>query len=177
MLVRLALPAEVLALAGLEERLWRETYEGLIPSPHLEQYLAEAFGPAQQAAELADPACRTLVLAKGEGLLGYACLRAGGPAAADIRLPFGDPLEVARFYVDRVLHGTGAARALMAEVLAQAAREGRGGAWLQVWDQNPRAIRFYAKAGFRDVGETLFPVGPLSYRDRLLARGLGPSAP
>jgi len=167
--IRTAHPADAQDLSLLGERLWRETYEGLIPASDLEQYLAETFGPAQQAAELADPACRTLVLAEGGTLLGYAWLRAKGPA---VEVPFERPLEVARFYVDRALHGTGTAQSLMAALLAHAASADHDGVWLQVWEQNPQAIRFYAKAGFRDVGDTVFLVGSLTYRDRLLVHRL-----
>jgi ribosomal protein S18 acetylase RimI-like enzyme len=77
---------------------------------------------------------------------------------------------VARFYVDRSLHGTGAAQALMMAVLAHAASAGQDAVWLQVWEQNPRAIRFYARAGFTDVGGTIFLVGSSSYRDRVLVQ-------
>jgi len=169
MLIRPALLADARDLASLGERLWRETYEGLIPPPDLEGYVAEAFGPERQGEALADPAGRTLVLAEGGSLLGYAWLRAGGPAAG---VPFENPLEVARFYVDRTLHGTGAAQSLMAAVLAHGAAAGHDGVWLQVWEENPRALRFYARAGFRDVGQTVFLVEALSYRDRLLVQDL-----
>lgn len=169
MLIRPALPADVQNLAVLGERLWRETYEGLIPSLDLEQYLAQTFGPSQQAAELADPACRTLVLTEGDDLLGYAWLRAQAP---EVEVRFENPLEVARFYMDRSLHGRGAARSLMQAVLAHAASAGHDGVWLQVWEENPRALRFYAKAGFTDIGATVFPVGSLTYRDRLLVHRL-----
>ncbi len=169
MVIRPALPADAQDLAILGERLWRDTYEGLIPSSDLEQYLVEAFGPDRQAAELADPACRTLVLDEGGTLLGYAWLRAKGPA---VEVPFERPLEVARFYVDRALHGTGTAQSLMAALLAHAASADHDGVWLQVWEQNPQAIRFYAKAGFTDAGATVFLVGSLTYRDRLLVHRL-----
>jgi ribosomal protein S18 acetylase RimI-like enzyme len=60
----------------------------------------------------------------------------------------------------------------MQAVLAHASTAGHDGVWLQVWEENPRALRFYAKAGFTEVGETIFLVGSLSYRDRLLAHRL-----
>ncbi len=172
MLIRTALPADAQNLALLGERLWRATYTGLIPETSLEPYLAATFGPVQQAGELADPACTTLVIEGGDTFLGYAWLRAGGPEVEDASCPFARPLEVARFYVDRSRHGTGAAQALMAAVFAYAAAAGHDGVWLQVWEQNPRAIRFYAKAGFMDAGGTTFHVGDQAYRDRLLVHAL-----
>ncbi|WP_243316521.1 GNAT family N-acetyltransferase [Geothrix paludis] len=172
MLIRIALPSEAPALAALGERLWRETYTGLIPASNLELHLAETFGPRQQAEELADPACRTLVIVEGNALLGYTLLQARGPEEGRASFHFVNPLEVARFYVDASLHGRGAAQALMAAALDHAASAGHDGVWLQVWEQNPRAIRFYAKAGFQDVGEATFRVGEQVDRDRVLVHNL-----
>lgn len=172
MLIRPALSTEAQDLAVLGRRLWRETYTGLIPESNLAMHLADTFGTVQQAAELADPACRTLVLEHDGALLGYTLLRAGGPDPEPPAFHFVKPLEVARFYVDASLHGQGAAQALMAAVLEQASAAGHDGVWLQVWERNGRAIRFYAKAGFADAGEATFRVGEQVDRDRLLVHGL-----
>ena len=172
MLIRPALLSEARDLAVLGERLWRETYAGLIPEPNLALHLAGTFGPSQQAAELADPTCRTLVVDADETLAGYALLKAHAPEPARPGFHFVKPLEVARFYVDRSLHGTGTAQRLMRAVQDYAAATGHDGVWLQVWEQNPRAIRFYAKAGFMDGGEATFRVGEQVDRDRLLVHDL-----
>ncbi|WP_243287894.1 GNAT family N-acetyltransferase [Geothrix terrae] len=172
MLIRIALPSEALALAALGERLWRATYTGLIPASNLELHLAETFGPRQQAAELADPACRALVIEFDGVLTGYTLLKAHAPDLAHPGFRFVNPLEVARFYVEASLHGRGAAQALMTAALDHATSAGHDGVWLQVWEKNPRAIRFYAKAGFQDVGEATFRVGEQVDRDRLLVHNL-----
>ncbi|HJU83286.1 MAG TPA: GNAT family N-acetyltransferase [Holophagaceae bacterium] len=172
MLIRTALPVDAQDLVVLGRRLWREAYEGLIPESNLALHLAETFGSRQQAAELADPACRTLVIERDGALAGYALLKAHAPNPAHPGFHFVNPLEVARFYVDASLHGRGAARALMTAALDHAAAAGHDGVWLQVWEQNPRAIRFYAKAGFRDVGEATFRVGEQVDRDRVLVHNL-----
>ncbi len=172
MRIRPALPEETQALASLGRRLWRETYAGLIPDSNLELHLAETFGPAQQAAELADPACTILVIDGDVGLLGYALLRACGPEIGKDWFHFARPLEVARFYMDRSLHGSGAAQALMTAALSHAVKAGHDGVWLQVWEQNPRAIRFYAKAGFTDAGDATFRIGEQVDRDRVLVHTL-----
>ncbi len=169
-MLRPALLADAQELTLLGERLWRETYTGLIPASNLERHLTQTFGPSQQTVELSDPACLTLVVEEGGVLLGYAMLRAGAPPAGHAAACFGSPLEIARFYVDPSLHGTGAAQTLMAAVLGHAATAGHDGVWLQVWEQNPRGIRFYAKAGFTDAGETTFRVGDQIDRDRLMVR-------
>ena len=172
MRIRPALPPDAPALAALGERLWRSTYTGLIPAANLSLHLAGTFGLHQQAAELADPACLTLVLEEDGDLLGYALLRTGGPEQGTGSFHFVRPLEVARFYVDGSLHGRGAAQELMAAVLDHAQAAGHDGVWLQVWEQNPRAIRFYARAGFADAGEATFRVGEQVDRDRMLVQAL-----
>ena len=172
MRIRPALPSDAQNLAVLGERLWRETYTGLIPEANLERHLAETFGQEQQRAELNDPDCRTLVMEEGAAFVGYALLRPHGPASEDGSCRFVKPLEVVRFYVDRSRHGSGAAQQLMNAVLTLAAADGHDGLWLQVWEQNPRAIRFYAKAGFRDMGGATFRVGHQVDRDRLLVHAL-----
>jgi GNAT superfamily N-acetyltransferase len=172
MLIRHALPADAHAFAALAERLWRGTYTDLIPAPDLEAHLEEAFGPAQQAAELADSAWRTLLLEGGGELLGYAQLRTHGPVPGTPSMAFTKPLEIARFYLAPATHGTGAARELMEAVLAEAADAGHDGAWLQVWERNARARRFYAKLGFTPVGTTDFRVGSRVYHDLVLVHGL-----
>lgn len=172
MLTRPALPTDAPVLAVLGERLWRDTYAGLIPDSNLELHLAKTFGPVQQAAELADPANLMLVIEVGEALRGYALLRAHGPEQPNPSCAFTRPLEVVRFYVDKSLHGTGAAQALMTVVLSWAASAGHDGVWLQVWEQNPRAIRFYAKAGFMDAGDASYRIGEQVDRDRFLVHAL-----
>jgi GNAT superfamily N-acetyltransferase len=171
-LIRPALPVDAQALALLGERLWRETYAGLIPAANIDLHLAETFGQPQQRAELADPANTTLVIDAGGRLLGYALLRAHAPESEQPPFHFERPLEVARFYVDRPVHGSGAAQQLMAGVLSYAATAGHDGVWLQVWEQNPRAIRFYAKAGFTDAGDATFRIGEQVDRDRVLVHTL-----
>lgn len=44
--------------------------------------------------------------------------------------------------------------------------------WLGVWEENPRGIAFYRKAGFREVGRFLFHVGDDPQRDLIMVRDL-----
>jgi len=167
MTIRPLLPSEAPALTALAARLFRATYAGLIPEGPLEAHVAEAFTPAAQAAELAAPGAAVLVAeARGE-LVAYAQLR---PAPCPV--PGTATLEVARFYLDAAHHGTGLATRLMAACAAWGRARGHAGIWLQAWEENPRALRFYAKEGFQDQGATTFAVGELVYRDRVLARPL-----
>ncbi len=61
----------------------------------------------------------------------------------------------------------------MAAVADAARVSGARTLWLGVWEHNPRAIAFYRKCGFEDVGTQVFVLGADHQRDLVLARPLG----
>jgi ribosomal protein S18 acetylase RimI-like enzyme len=44
--------------------------------------------------------------------------------------------------------------------------------WLGVYENNFRAVRFYARWGFLDIGTHIFQFGPEAQVDRVMARTL-----
>ena len=54
----------------------------------------------------------------------------------------------------------------------EAAIRGAQTLWLGVWERNPRALAFYGKCGFVDVGEHVFLFGTDPQTDRVMARAL-----
>ncbi|MCC6781841.1 MAG: GNAT family N-acetyltransferase, partial [Planctomycetes bacterium] len=54
---------------------------------------------------------------------------------------------------------------LMDAALAHARAGGHDGVWLQVWEHNARARRFYEKCGFVAVGISTFLFGAITERD------------
>ena len=79
-------------------------------------------------------------------------------------------MEIQRFYVDHAWHGQGVARQLMAACVATARARGGATVWLGVWERNARAIRFYTKHGFTDVGTHDFLLGSDRQTDRVMSR-------
>lgn len=131
-------------------------------------------GDAQQGRELSDPNYVTLLIEDGAQLVAYAQLRQHPPPPC---VDADAPVELYRFYVDRAWHGQGVAQQLMAGV-HDAARAAQGGTlWLSVWEQNARAIAFYSKCGYRDVGSADFFVGPDRQTDRILVVEVADPAP
>ena len=56
----------------------------------------------------------------------------------------------------------------MAAVYEAARTAGARQLWLGVWERNARAIRFYAKWGFTDVGRHDFVLGTDRQTDRVM---------
>jgi GNAT superfamily N-acetyltransferase len=170
--IRPALLSEAPALAELAARLFRTTYADQIPLHDMETYIASTFTAEGQVRAIAAEGAAVLVAAEGADLMAYAQLRTGPPPLA--RADSG-ALEIARFYLDPLLHGTGFSSTLMAACLDWARQRGQELVWLQVWEVNRRALGFYAKEGFKDAGQATFQVGNILYRDRVLMRRLDPS--
>ena len=167
--VRPAGPADAAWLAALAERTFRETYTVHNTPENMERYVAGHFGQAIQAAELQNPAM-TIIVAEVDGRpAGYAQLLRSAPPPA-VTTPA--PLEVLRFYVDRPWHGQGVAQALMAATVEAARTAGARTLWLGVWERNERAIAFYRKSGFAEVGTQTFVLGTDHQRDFVLAHPL-----
>lgn len=166
--------ADAAALAVFGERMFLDTFGPSNDPAHIRAYLDEAFGLAQQSAELADPDTTILLATVDDALVAYAQLRRG-PAPACVA--HNGAIELQRFYLDRRAHGSGLASTLMEEVRATAAMLGAGHIWLGVWESNPRAIAFYMKCGYADVGSKTFDVGTDRQVDRVMVAPLGTAEP
>lgn len=165
--IRTGTPADAEALAELAARTFRDTFASDNRPEDLACYLAQAYGPGQQGRELADPDITTLLAGTEHALAAYAQLRRGhGPDCVSGE----SPLELWRFYVAREWHGRGLAHALMRHVEAEAERRGARTLWLGVWERNERALAFYRKCGFTDVGSHVFMVGSDAQTDRIMVR-------
>ena len=169
-LVRPATVADAVRLSRFCATTFRETFESENTSENISRYLAEAFTPDRQAAEIIDPAGTMRVAerrnpAEEPELVGYVHLLAG-PAPVAIEGPA--PVELKRLYVAAAWHGRGVAQLLMEAALDSARARGAQTLWLGVWERNPRALAFYAKYGFTRVGEHTFVLGTDEQRDWLL---------
>jgi GNAT superfamily N-acetyltransferase len=169
-LIRPAAVPDAPWLAALAERTFRETYTAYNTPDDMERYVAEHFGPVHQEAELRDARRITLVAEVDGRAAGYAQLARGDAPSS---VTGAAPMEVVRFYVDRPWHGRGVAHQMMAAAADSAREAGARTLWLGVWERNPRAIAFYRKCGFEDVGTQIFVLGADHQQDLVLARSLG----
>lgn len=169
--LREAGPGDADALADFGARIFSETFAHLYPRADFDAYLATAYGRAQQQAEIAEPGARFCLAESGGALIGY-CFLSRLTLAPVRREP---AREIRRFYIDQAWHGAGAAQALMRDARAWAEAQGAAALYLGVWENNPRAQRFYAKHGFEIVGEHDFWVGGVKDRDLIMRLELAPA--
>ena len=167
--IRLATLDDAPALAELAARTFRDTFAADNRPEDLALHLASAYGVAQQSREVADPAIITLVTEEDGALVAFAQLRRGAPPAS---VRGSAPIELWRFYLAAEWHGRGLAQQLMGRVVDAAQQAGAATLWLGVWERNSRAMAFYRKCGFVDVGAHVFVVGTDPQTDRVMERHL-----
>jgi len=165
---RRAEPGDAGRLAQFATQAFTDTYAAFNTPENMAAYLGAAYGSAQQAKELSDASMRTVLAESAGRIVGYAQLRRG---EAPPCVTQANPVEIYRFYVDRSAHGTGVAARLMNEAKLAALELGGQHIWLGVWERNARAIAFYRKSGFVDVGTQIFQLGGDPQTDRVLVSG------
>ncbi len=161
-MIRRATSGDAGRLAAFAARTFHDTFAAANRPEDLADYLAKTYGEEQQGREIGDARVITLLAEQGSELAGF----------AQMKIEEDSRIEIARFYVHRQFHGRGVAQTLMQAAIAEAARLGVKQLWLGVWERNDRAIAFYAKCGFRDVGSHPFLLGSDLQTDRLMAMDL-----
>lgn len=167
--LRRATSADLASFCEFSRRTFVRTYGEFHAPERMARHVAERLNDQRLGDELTDPARAVLAVVQEEAWIAYAMLRGGdGPP----EVPAGRPVEVERFYVGHDWHGRGLAAPLMEATLDAARENGHDVAWLGVWEQNPRAIRFYEKAGFRIVGRHHYVFDGVVEDDHLMACAL-----
>lgn len=135
----------------------------------IDAYCAEAYQPDIQRREILDSGWVTS-LAECEGrLIGFVQIRLHSPNAC---IPDPGPAEINRIYLMQPWQGKGVADQLLEHSLQALMAGGTRWVWLGVWERNPRAIAFYRKYLFSEMGEQNFQLGSDIQRDLVMARNL-----
>jgi GNAT superfamily N-acetyltransferase len=168
----LATVDDVPLLCHLGAATFRETYRAISDPREVDDYAGTHFTAAKVEAWLRQPRARTLLAFADGTAAGYAHLRL---AAVPACVPDRQAIELSRLYLLAAAQGGGLGGALMDAALAQAAGLGARSVWLGVYDRNLRALAFYARRGFVQVGTHDFEFGGRLYADPVLTRALAAS--
>ena len=172
-----ATPAVAAQLAELSRQTFHDTFAADNRPEDMAAYEAKAFGPDIQLAELQDRENTFLLAYLNAELVGYAKLRDNsGLGLAEGQDPAGR-LEVERLYVRQDWLGTGLGAALMRGALALAEQLACSAVVLGVWEKNERALVFYQRFGFRQIGQHPFRLGQDVQTDLILRKGLAGRRP
>ncbi len=151
---RTATVADATLLADLGARTFTTTFGHLYSPANLELFL-DNHTPEWWATALGGDA--TVRLAEVDGAaVGYARI---GPLTFAVDCDGRAGVQLYQLYVETPWHGSGVAAALLDWTVTTARAQGAADLWLSVFIDNPRARRFYARAGFVEVMPYTFMVG------------------
>jgi GNAT superfamily N-acetyltransferase len=136
-------------------------------------HLKRSFSPEIQFAELSSPDNIFLIVEIESQPIGYAQLILG---SKEDMVAGTNPLEIRRIYASQEYLGKGVGKELMRAAIQEARQRDCDSLWLGVWEKNPRAIDFYKKWGFKEVGMHTFKVGDDPQRDFVMELALTSSS-
>jgi diamine N-acetyltransferase len=160
-------PGDEQALSLLGQATFLNTFAFDHPGGPLIQFLLDLHSTEFYAEKLANPDIDIII---GETPLGapvaYAMLCP--PEHPDVQQP-GD-WELKRIYLLPGWQGGGNGAALMQQAMDIAHKRQASRLLLAVYEVNARAIAFYERNGFSYVGEAVFMVADVPFRDKVYAR-------
>jgi len=165
--LRLAGKADAEALAHIGVATFVESYTADIEGSAMVTHCTHQHSKAVYEAYLDDPRSMCWIAEyKPTGApIGYAV---NCPPDLPIDLLPGD-LELKRIYALSRFHGTGIGKAMLNAAIDQARGIGAPRLLLGTYEENFRAMAFYAKYGFEKVGTRAFNVGGKVYDDIVMA--------
>ena len=159
------------ALALVAAATFLESFAGILPGPAIVQHCSRHHVPEAYAGYLARPRVRAwlAVARNGDAPVGYAML-----TPPDLPLDDLSPMdiELKRIYLFSKFQGSGVGQQLMDVSIATARSMEAPRLLLGVYAGNARALRFYERNGFRQVGVRTFTVGTLVCDDFIMGRSL-----
>lgn len=156
------------ALAVLAIEVWAGTYLRTGISSFFADYALSTFS-RDKMAELVGCPTETMIVSENDtGIDGFVRVSQDvcGPVSGC------STTEIATLYVRPRHHGQGIGQALLRQAMEVAQDYGAGSVWLTVNHENTSALGFYARQGFRKIGQTLFRIGDEVYPNDVLTRDL-----
>lgn len=165
--LRVALPEDALCLSVLAMQVFLDTYATQGIRPEIAREVLSTYSQAEFVGAIAHAGTCILVAERAGHLLGFAQITLG---ATQELAPSGVQAELLRLYVQEPFTGAQLGTALLAKAEAIAAQAGATVLWLTPWVHNHRAIAFYGKRGFEDVGQTWFTFEGEAHENRVFAK-------
>lgn len=160
---------DAVTVAALATQVFLDTYATDGVRPDLAREAFHHYSEQAFLARLADPARRFVLAEMPGGLVGFAEL---GIAITGSPAPAIHGCELVRLYVQPRSQRAGVGSALLAEGETLARAAGASHLWLTVWEGNLRALAFYSRLGYADVGSSTHALEGRAYGNRVVARRL-----
>jgi len=171
---RVAEPGDALCLGVLSTQVFLDTYatQGIRTAVAREVLALHSVAAYEALLARADV---TILLAECAGhLIGFSQVSngAGHELVAEAAAS-----ELDRLYVQERFTGRGLGRDLLRQAEKAAAARGAELLWLTAWEGNPRALQFYPRCGYEDLGRTVYTIEGEDYPNHLFGKRVRHVAP
>jgi len=156
-------------LQEIARRTFSETFSSVNTEENMAKYLDEGFSKAKLAAELNNEGSEFYFAISDNHVIGYLKLNIG---QAQTELQDHNALEIERIYVLQAYHGKKVGQMLYEKAIQVAEQQSVHYVWLGVWEENPRAVRFYTKNGFVEFDKHIFKLGDDEQTDIMMRKEL-----
>lgn len=154
--VRKVTTSEVEQLQKIGKQSFDETFASSNNEANMQAYLDSAFSLEKLKIALSNPHVQCYFATLNHEVVGYLKVNLG---SAQTETADTNSLEIERIYVLKQFHGLGIGQLLLEKALEVSKQNAVSYVWLGVWNQNPRAIRFYEKNGFVAFDKHIFKLG------------------
>ncbi len=156
---------EIDQLQQISRQTFSETFSASNTEENMSKYLDEGYSVEKLTAELNDSNAFFYFAKDGDQVIGYLKLNAG---QSQTELKDDQALEIERIYVLSAFHGKNVGQLLYDKAIEVARQLNAGYVWLGVWEENPRAIRFYQRNGFVEFDKHIFRLGDDAQTDIMM---------
>lgn len=143
-------------LQKIGRQTFEETFSESNSEENMKNYLEEGFSNEKLTAELNDQNSEFYFASLDNEVIGYLKINFG---ASQTELKDSKALEIERIYVSKEFYGQSIGQLLYDKAMQIAKQKNADYVWLGVWEENPRAIRFYKKNGFVEFDKHIFKLG------------------
>jgi len=166
--IRLATPSDIPNLAVLRQQVWIATYADEGIRDEFSEYVLAEITVEKMTASLNDPKRAILVAENGKHLIGFAELIFDKACPADTSTT----VEINNLYVLERFIGKGIGFALLQAAEQLITSKGHSSVWLDTFSENTRAIEFYERQNFKQVGISYFEETGATYKNLVMAKAL-----
>lgn len=166
-LYRPAVADDALCLGVLSTQVFLDTYATRGVLPALAREVLAQHSVAAYEALLADAGVTILVAEAAGHLVGFSQIRDGTGHAM---VHDAAASELRRLYVQEPFTGRGVGRDLLRQAEKAAAARGADTVWLTAWMGNARALQFYPRCGYEELGTTVYTIEGEDYPNRLFGK-------
>lgn len=160
---------EINTLIQIGQKTFFETYADRNSEKDMQTYLVHNFNEEVIKNQIENPNSDFYIAWAGDEPIGYLKTNTG-EAQTDLKET--ESLEIERIYVVAAYHGKKIGQLLYEKAVTTAREKNKSSIWLGVWEENPKAIRFYEKNGFVSFDKHIFLVGAEEQTDYLMRKVL-----